>query len=108
MGRAFSPHGFSDDVSWGVAPGWDGGAPLALSESSPQTLAIDLWMFFFLIRDLGFESFDLVLVALDLRQDLLLHLQRRQGDLEVTHLLERDVILSNACLDRLYVRENSR
>ncbi len=54
---------------------------MALSESSPQTLAIDLWMFFFLIRDLGFESFDLVLVALDLRQDLLLHLQRRQGDL---------------------------
>ena len=46
IGRTFSPHAFWGDGSWGVAPGWDGDAPLALSESSPQTRAMDLWMFF--------------------------------------------------------------
>jgi len=30
MKRAFSPYGWLTDGSWGVAPGWDGGAPLAL------------------------------------------------------------------------------
>ena len=34
MGRAFSPDSVGWSVSWGVAPGWDGIAPLALSRSS--------------------------------------------------------------------------
>jgi hypothetical protein len=34
MVRAFSPELVMASVSWGVAPGWDGGAPLALGRGS--------------------------------------------------------------------------
>ncbi len=40
MERAFSPDDFSAMVTWGVAPGWDGGAPLARSESPPRMRAM--------------------------------------------------------------------
>ena len=36
MGRAFSPYGWLTDGSRGVAPGWDGGAPLALGAARDQ------------------------------------------------------------------------
>ena len=32
MGRAFSPAIFGFTMTWGEAPGWDGGGPLALVE----------------------------------------------------------------------------
>ena len=31
MERAFSPFVFDGTTTWGVAPGWNGGGPLALS-----------------------------------------------------------------------------
>jgi hypothetical protein len=36
MGRAFSPHGNGDALSWGVAPGWHEAAPLALNSEALQ------------------------------------------------------------------------
>ena len=39
-GAGFQPFDGLCSVTWGVAPGWDGGAPLALSESPFQTASI--------------------------------------------------------------------
>src|SRR5450756_1392151 len=40
MGRAFSPHEWLWFDTWGVAPGWDGNAPLALAESALHRIKV--------------------------------------------------------------------
>ena len=43
-GAGFQPFDGLRSVTWGVAPGWDGDAPLALSESPFQTASMVDWM----------------------------------------------------------------
>ena len=43
-GSGFQPSFCFRSLTWGVAPGWDGDAPLALSESPFQTASIVVWM----------------------------------------------------------------
>ena len=69
-------------MTWGVAPGWDGDAPLALSEMPFHPASMVFAMRARLAANSDSKRGNLLLAALDLRHDPALLPQGRQGDFE--------------------------